>query len=208
MLKAVKFNRYVTLLQSIFGVPRVRSATHFQVAMARLTRVTPLSPDAAALSRRPLLGHDHAQCIRSALAQADAVCETNGTRLTPLRRRVLELIWVSHKPLGAYELLDQLTQEGHKPAPPTIYRALDFLLENRLIHRLASLNAFLGCSHPGDAHAGYFLICQHCGNTEEITHNPALQSALNVSTEAAGFTVLQSALELSGICHHCQAKSS
>ena len=175
--------------------------------MTRLSRITPLSPDASALSRRPVLGHDHAQCIRTALTQADAVCEANGSRLTPLRRRVLELIWVSHKPLGAYELLDQLTQEGHKPAPPTIYRALDFLLENRLIHRLASLNAFLGCSHPGDAHAGYFLICQHCGNTEEVAQSEALQNALHKTTEAAGFTVLQSALELSGICQHCRTNT-
>ena len=175
--------------------------------MTRLSRITPLSPDASALSRRPVLGHDHAQCIRTALTQADAVCEANGARLTPLRRRVLELIWVSHKPLGAYELLDQLTHEGHKPAPPTIYRALDFLLENRLIHRPARRNASLGCSHPGDAHAGYFLICQHCGNTEEVAQSEALQNALHKTTEAAGFTVLQSALELSGICQHCRTNT-
>lgn len=204
MLKAVKFACYVTLLQSIFGGLPEQSATHDKAAMTRLSRITPLAPNVPTLGHRPVLGHDHAQCIRSALARAEAVCEANGTRLTPLRKRVLELIWVSHKPLGAYELLDQLTHEGHKPAPPTIYRALDFLLENRLIHRLASLNAFLGCSHPGDAHEGYFLICQRCGNTEEVAQSKALQTALNATTEAAGFTVLNTALELSGFCQHCR----
>lgn len=153
---------------------------------------------------RPALAHDHSQCIESALSRAEQLCAEAGARLTPLRHRVLELIWASHKPLGAYDLLDQLAREGHKPAPPTIYRALDFLLEHRLIHRLASLNAFLGCSHPGDAHAGYFLICQACGNTEEVTDSAGLQQAIRRATDAAGFAMQQGTLELSGLCQQCR----
>ncbi len=153
---------------------------------------------------RPALAHDHSLCIRTALEQAEQLCADSGARLTPLRHRVLELIWASHKPLGAYDLLDQLAREGHKPAPPTIYRALDFLLEHRLIHRLASLNAFLGCSHPGDAHAGYFLICKSCGNTEEVTDSAGLQQAIRRATEAAGFVMQQGTLEISGFCQQCR----
>lgn len=153
---------------------------------------------------RPTQAHDHSQCISQALSSAEQLCAASGARLTPLRRRVLELVWASHKPLGAYDLLDQLAREGHKPAPPTIYRALDFLLEQRLIHRLASLNAYLGCSHPGDAHAGYFLICQGCGTVEEIADTRGLQQAIAQVTEAAGFLMEQGALELGGRCLPCR----
>ena len=89
--------------------------------------------------------HDHAHCVAGALAEADALCARLGVRLTELRRRVLELVWQSHKPLGAYDILAVLSeQDGRRAAPPTVYRALDFLLENSLVHRIASLNAFTG----------------------------------------------------------------
>lgn len=154
---------------------------------------------------QPLLaGHDHSLCVRGALAEAERLCTDRGARLTPLRRRVLELVWASHRPLGAYELLDQLAREGHKPAPPTIYRALDFLLEHRLIHRLSSLNAYLGCSHPGDVHAGYFLICQGCGDAEELAETDGLRAAISSAAETSGFQVRQGALELSGLCRQCR----
>jgi zinc transport system ATP-binding protein len=101
--------------------------------------------------------------VHSALAEADALCTRQGLRLTALRRRVLELVWQSHKPLGAYDILAVLSeQDGRRAAPPTVYRALDFLLENGLVHRIASLNAFIGCSHPEHAHQGQFLICREC----------------------------------------------
>ena len=94
--------------------------------------------------------HDHRVCVKDALEQATAICAKRGARLTPIRRRVLELIWASHKPSGAYDILEALSQEsrGKRIAPPTVYRALDFLLEQGLIHRLESLNAFIGCPHP------------------------------------------------------------
>jgi Fur family zinc uptake transcriptional regulator len=92
--------------------------------------------------------HQHEHCVHDALAAAEVLCAKRGVRLTAIRKRVLELVWASHQPLGAYAILDKLTNEGHKPAPPTVYRALEFLLEHGLIHRIASLNAFLGCIHP------------------------------------------------------------
>ncbi|MDO6806861.1 transcriptional repressor, partial [Wenyingzhuangia sp. 1_MG-2023] len=77
--------------------------------------------------------------------------------------RVLELIWQSHKPVGAYELLPALANDGFNSAPPTVYRALDFLLDLGLVHRLHSLNAYVGCNHPGANHPVCFFICEHCG---------------------------------------------
>ena len=90
--------------------------------------------------------HDHRRCVANALDDAEAVCAERGARLTPVRRRVLEIIWQSHRPLGAYAILEVLSGEGHSPAPPTVYRALEFLLTHGLVHRLSSLNAFIGCS--------------------------------------------------------------
>lgn len=149
--------------------------------------------------------HDHSHCVHDALAAAERLCHASGARLTPLRRRVLELVWVSHRPLGAYELLDRLTAEGHRPAPPTVYRALEFLLEQKLVHRIASRNAFIGCTHPGAAHAGYFLLCESCGNAEEIADGSALGKAIDKAAAAAEFTVHSQTLELAGLCRHCRA---
>ncbi len=162
---------------------------------------------AASSPMKPSVGHDHSQCIRTALTKAEKTCVDAGARLTATRRRVLELIWASHKPLGAYDLLDQLSQEGHKPAPPTVYRALEFLLTHQLIHRIASLNAFTGCTAPEHTHSGYFLICQQCGNAEEMVNSPTLEAAINAAVQAAGFAVTSGTLELSGTCQHCHDKS-
>ncbi|MGH8494450.1 MAG: Fur family transcriptional regulator [Moraxellaceae bacterium] len=151
--------------------------------------------------------HDHSHCVHDALASADRLCAESGARLTPLRRRVLELVWDSHRPLGAYELLNQLTAEGHKPAPPTVYRALEFLLEQRLVHRIASRNAFVGCSHPGAVHAGYFLLCEACGNAEEIADARALGNAVDKAAADAAFEIKSQTLELTGLCRHCREQA-
>lgn len=101
-------------------------------------------------------GHDHMSCIAEALQRAVALCESRGTQLTELRRRVLELVWSSHEPIGAYRILEQLDRplpgqmrgKARRAAPPTVYRALDFLIEQGLVHRIESLNAFVGCDQP------------------------------------------------------------
>ncbi|MDF3030972.1 MAG: np20 [Moraxellaceae bacterium] len=151
--------------------------------------------------------HDHSHCVQDALVAAERLCQASGARLTPLRRRVLELVWDSHRPLGAYELLDMLAGEGQKPAPPTVYRALEFLLEQKLVHRIASRNAFIGCSHPGAAHAGYFLLCETCGNAEEIADSGALARAVDKAAKHAGFDIHSQTLELTGVCWHCLKES-
>jgi Fur family zinc uptake transcriptional regulator len=147
--------------------------------------------------------HDHRQCVHDALAQAETLCGQRGARLTPLRERVLELVWTSHQPLGAYELLDKLTTDGRKPAPPTVYRALEFLLAQGLIHRIASRNAYVGCNEPATSHVGYFLICTACGNAEEIA-SPALAGSIQAMARASGFAIREQTVELGGLCQHCQ----
>lgn len=147
--------------------------------------------------------HDHHQCVHTALARAESLCGQRGARLTPLRERVLELVWTSHQPLGAYELLDKLAADGRKPAPPTVYRALEFLLAQGLIHRIASRNAYVGCSEPASAHVGCFLLCTACGNAEEVASAP-LAGSIQAVAQAHGFTVQQQTVELGGLCQQCR----
>lgn len=154
------------------------------------------------LANRP---HDHSRCVHSALSEADTLCEHKGLRLTALRRRVLELVWQSHKPLGAYDILGVLSeQDGRRAAPPTVYRALDFLLENGLVHRIASLNAFIGCVHPEHAHQGQFLICRECHIAVELEQH-SISEAIVTSAADVGFRVETQTVEVVGLCSACQA---
>ena len=148
-------------------------------------------------------GHDHDNCIEQAMADAAAVCAKRGARFTVLRRRVLEILWQSHRPLGAYEILEVLTGDGRSAAPPTVYRALDFLLENRLVHRIASRNAYVGCSRPGHTAAGQFLICEDCGSAAEVTDGQ-LERAIGSAAESAGFAASEHTVEISGKCPNCR----
>lgn len=152
--------------------------------------------------------HDHQHCIRRALAEAERVCASKQLRLTPLRRRVLELIWQNHQPSGAYDLLEQLTAEaGTRPAPPTVYRALEFLQAHGLVHRLASLNAYLGCAHPEHAHRGHFLICRHCHVTVEVM-SAEVDEAIDASAKALGFDTEQEWVEVLGVCKACRRRGA
>ena len=147
--------------------------------------------------------HDHSCCIESALEQAHQLCKARGQRLTKIRELVLQLIWQSHKPLGAYDLLPAIAEAGFNSAPPTVYRALDFLQEQGLVHRLASLNAFIGCCNPGEHHQGYFLICKSCGITAELESEELQHSILNCANNA-GFSVEQENIEILGCCPNCK----
>lgn len=148
-------------------------------------------------------GHDHGQCIDEALDRADTLCAAQGARLTELRRAVLELVWRRHEPVGAYALLDALKRSHPQAAPPTVYRALDFLTAHGLIHRIESRNAYIGCDHPEEPHAGQFLICAKCRSAAEID-DPAVTRALSNSANGLGFTVTRQTVELSGLCPTCQ----
>ena len=145
---------------------------------------------------------DHTVCIESALQQADHICQERGVRFTDLRRRVLEMIWASHAPAKAYDILDRLKSENETPKPPTVYRTLDFLLEHGLIHKLHSLNAYVGCSHPLQHSECYFLICHDCGEIKECC-NHTLAQAITGTASQNKFTPSGIALEIGGQCQQC-----
>jgi Fur family zinc uptake transcriptional regulator len=147
--------------------------------------------------------HDHTHCISDAIAAAHALCAERSVRLTPLRQQVLELIWESHKPLGAYQLMDMLALAStRRVAPPTVYRALDFLLEQGLVHRINGLNAFIGCPAPGKKHQSHFLICRHCGVAVEL-NAAALTMNIQLAARNAGFSVESHSVEVMGACPAC-----
>ena len=125
-------------------------------------------------------------------------------KFTPIRRQVLQALLSSHRPLGAYEVIDELAKSMPRPAPITVYRALDFLMDNGLVHRIESRNAYLACAHDHDAAAMVaFLICERCGSVGEIPAAPVAQS-LNAAARATGFAPKLSVVEITGTCAHCQ----
>ena len=148
--------------------------------------------------------HTHAQCVGRALKRAEALCHQRGTRFTRMRRRVLELIWESHRAVKAYDLLDRLTESEKSARPPTVYRALEFLIEHGLVHRVDSLNAYVGCSGSDDLHNAQFLICQKCGEVREVD-GALIDRAVRRQAAAAGFTVRRQTVELHGECPSCAA---
>ncbi len=151
--------------------------------------------------------HDHSACIRQALRNAESVCAEHHARLTPLRRRVLELIWHSHQPVLAYELLDRLRSERARAAPPTVYRALDFLMAQGLVHRIESLNAFIGCSMPGHEHSGQFLICDRCRTVAELDDRD-IGALISRRARDSGYEVARQTVEVIGRCKACSAPTT
>jgi Fur family zinc uptake transcriptional regulator len=147
--------------------------------------------------------HNHALCIDAALDKAAALCARRGARLTTQRRRVLELVWRGHSAVKAYELLGELDHSGGAAKPPTVYRALDFLIAHGLVHRLESLNAYVGCPRPEAPHDGQFLICGSCGTVSEFAA-PAVQSAIAREAADLGFAVGQKTIEVRGVCQSCR----
>ena len=159
-----------------------------------------------AISRTAPFGgrnHDHGRCIERALGRAEKICAQSGARLTPTRRRVLEIVWRSHIPVGAYDILRHLDDEVPGAMPPTVYRALDFLRHQGLVHRIESLSAYIGCCDPGAPHAGQFLICRDCGLAMEL-RDPVVNAAIGASAAEIGFAVEQETVEVSGLCPDCR----
>ena len=146
--------------------------------------------------------HQHTACISDAIASAEAFCAQQHLRFTGLRKHVLELIWASHRPIKAYYLLDQLKTSDGSAKPPTIYRSLDFLLEHGLIHRINSLNAFIGCAHPHQHSSCYFLICSTCHEVQECCTS-TLADALQHSSMTHGFIAEHISVEIQGTCASC-----
>jgi Fur family transcriptional regulator, zinc uptake regulator len=147
--------------------------------------------------------HNHRLCIDDALSRAETVCAERGAKMTPLRRRVLELVWDSHAPIGAYAIMELLrAADDRSAAPPTVYRALDFLLDQGLVHKIESLNAFVGCDRPEERHVSQFLICTSCKAAVELT-DPAIMKAVESSARDSGFSFKRLTVEAQGLCAAC-----
>ncbi len=149
--------------------------------------------------------HDHRACVAQALRAAQNRCVAEGLRLTPVRRKVLELLLREHRALGAYAILDLLRDAGFGSQPPVAYRALDFLAENGFVHKIERLNAFVACAHPGESHSPAFMICRKCDAVAEAQSTPA-KGALGDAARAAGFQIEKTVVEAEGICPSCVDK--
>lgn len=161
--------------------------------------------DSSVLSPFQHNNHSHARCLGAALTKAETACAKRGLRLTPLRRRVLELVWGSHEPIKAYDILENLRSEYKRPAPPTVYRALDFLREEGFVHKIESLNAYVGCGEPGHAHSGQFLICGRCCEVAEIDDSEIV-GLIAVKARELGFEIAGQTIEVSGLCAACRER--
>lgn len=147
--------------------------------------------------------HEHHHCTGAVLEQAELRAREAGVRLTPVRRRTLEILLEEHRAMGAYEVLDRLASEGFGRQPPVVYRALEFLVEQGLAHRVQRLNAFAACMHPAEDHEPAFLICHLC---KRIAEAPAdeVRAALVATAAAFGFKVEGMSLEATGLCPDCR----
>lgn len=160
----------------------------------------PPDPDTAPLA---FCSHDHSHCADGVLAEADALSERQGVNLTPVRRRALEILLRSHRAMGAYEVLEQLAEDGFGKQPPVAYRALDFLVDHGLAHRIRRLNAFAACMCPGTAHRPAFFICHACNAVAEAPAD-AVGRAMDDAAKAIGFSVERMNVEAVGLCPACR----
>jgi Fur family zinc uptake transcriptional regulator len=169
------------------------------MAIAKASR----APPRTASPVFPTPDHDHNRCLDDAMAVAEARCMERGQRLTPIRRNVLAVLLGSHKPLGAYDIIERLALKHGRLAPITAYRALEFLRANGLVHRIASRNAFIACVHnhaAGDLVV--FLICEGCGVVGEAS-SAEVTATLTSAARGVGFIPKSPVIEITGICTHC-----
>jgi Fur family zinc uptake transcriptional regulator len=152
----------------------------------------------------PFIGsnHKHAYCQKLAMLKAEASCDQRRLRLTAIRRRVLELVWENHGPVKAYDILEVLKTEKKGAAPPTVYRALDFLLQEGFVHKVESLNAYIGCGEPGHDNSAQLLICYECGVVAEMDDGD-IQDLIMLRASRLGFTSRHQTIEVQGLCREC-----
>jgi Fur family zinc uptake transcriptional regulator len=149
--------------------------------------------------------HDHRRCTAEALDHAEAISRREGLRFTEQRRHVLEALLHSHVPASAYDVIDRLAAHGRRPAPVSVYRALDFLVEHRFVHRIESLSAYVACDRGKDCapEATLFLLCERCGAAGE-TSSADLHALLSDAAAEAGFTPRAPVVEIRGLCANCR----
>ena len=149
------------------------------------------------------MAHDHQQCIDTAMSSAERICREQGLRFTESRKRVLKIIWDSHEAIKAYDILDKLQEVDKSAKPPTAYRALDFLLEHGFIHRIESLNSYIGCPNPDHTHEFQLLICESCGLVKEMDL-AIMAKQLQNAAQKNGFAMRHQVIEVHGLCSACQ----
>lgn len=146
--------------------------------------------------------HDHKMCVQTAIEIAEAKCSSSGLRFTPVRRKTLEILLEEHRAIGAYDLLQKLSEAGFGSQPPVAYRAIDFLVTNGFAHKVEKLNAFIACNRPGASHSPTFMICHTCQLVVEGISGQ-VSNMLGKSAEKIGFKVEKSVIEVEGICASC-----
>jgi Fur family zinc uptake transcriptional regulator len=146
--------------------------------------------------------HDHDSCISDGVSAARVYCEKNRLQLTKARARVLEILLMQHRAMGAYEILDILREDGIGSQPPVVYRALDFLTQHGFVHKIERLNAFIACANPGEDHDPAFLICRSCDSVAEA-HADLTEGRLGDAAKAAGFEIERKVVEAEGLCPNC-----
>lgn len=150
--------------------------------------------------------HNHKNCKDTVFAAVEERCAAEGLRLTPVRRKVLELLLEDHRALGAYTILERLSEAGFGSQPPVAYRALDFLAEHGFVHKIERLSAFVACTHPKDTHTPAFMICRLCDSVAEAS-SVGSQDILGDAARAAGFEIERTVLEAEGVCPACTDRS-
>ena len=168
-----------------------------------MTNSNSARPSGGSTSDLVFAPHDHGHCSNVTLAQADALMAAKGVRMTPVSRRTLEILLEAHRAMGAYDVLTRLAAEGFGNQPPVAYRALDFLEEHGLAHRIRRLNAFSACMHPGISHAPAFLICRVCDLVAEAPV-AAVVTALEAAAALRGFQIERNTIEAVGLCPECR----
>ncbi|MFO1089279.1 MAG: transcriptional repressor [Hyphomicrobiales bacterium] len=150
----------------------------------------------------PASGHDHGACTADLLARAERICTRRGSRLTPLRREVLEVVAESHEAAGAYEIIERMARHGPRPAPMTVYRALEFLASHDLVHKIESRNAFVACTSHHAEGAAVLLVCERCGQVAELSAGPLVEN-VRAQAAATGFKPSRLVAEVLGLCAAC-----
>jgi len=146
--------------------------------------------------------HDHAHCTADLIARAERTCERRGSKLTGQRREILSSVAQSHSAVGAYDIIERMAEHGPRPAPITVYRALDFLLAHGLVHKIECRNAFVACSHSHEGQPAALLICETCGTVAELDA-PEIFERIAQKAKAQKFSPARTVIEMSGTCGSC-----
>ncbi|MEP7173698.1 MAG: transcriptional repressor [Aestuariivirga sp.] len=146
--------------------------------------------------------HDHTHCTADLIARAERTCERRGSKLTGQRREILSSVAQSHSAVGAYDIIERMAEHGPRPAPITVYRALDFLLAHGLVHKIESRNAFVACSHSHEGQPAALLICEACGTVAELDA-PDIFERIAEKAKARKFSPAHTMVEIAGTCGAC-----